>query len=190
MTFLPDDFKPPAASGTNYTKFVPGKTTIRVLNKAINGWVVFEWDKENQKSKPHRFKRNDKPISGTYLDETGKPAEIKYFFTFLAWNHDFACVQVCEVKQKSIWERLVEFYQDPDWGDPKQYDVVVDRSGDGLNTTYKTLPKPPTALSEDTLSEIREKLPLINLEALYTGDDPFAEMAPKANDDDPFGTTP
>ena len=189
MSFLPDDFKPPAESGGNYTKFAQGKTTLRVLGQCINGYVVFEWDKGTQKSKPHRFRVNDQPIEGTYSDKDGKPAKVKWFMAFLAWNHDIKRIQVCEVKQKSIWEELLGFAKDPDWGDLKKYDVVINRDGVDLNTTYRTVPKPPTELSEDSLSEIREKLPLINLAALYDGEDPFAGLEstqPETQSADPF----
>ena len=184
MTFLPDDYKPPAASGGNYTKLVQGKNNLRIIGAAITGWLGWTRKEVDGEEKAAPVRTKDKPANGTY-EETPK-----HIWACPVWNHDLGCIQIWEIPQASIREQLLEFVNDSDWGDPKQYDVCVQRNGEGLLTTYTTVPKPPTTLSEAALSEIREKLPLINLEALYTGDDPFAAMAPQTNDDDPFGTTP
>jgi hypothetical protein len=51
-----------------------------------------------------------------------------------------------------------------------------------METSYTVIPKPKAPLSEADISTIKEKLPLINMEALYKGEDPFA--ATKSDDAD------
>jgi hypothetical protein len=56
------------------------------------------------------------------------------------------------------------------------------RSGEGLETSYAMVPKPHKKMTEE-----QRKLVLntsVNLKALYTGDDPFAEQADKG--EEPF----
>jgi len=61
---------------------------------------------------------------------------------------------------------------DEDWGDPKNYDLVVTREGEGLETEYSVNPKPKTELDKGI--QVFYKDLNINLEALFDGDDPFS----------------
>ena len=169
MTFLPTDYKPPAASGGNYTKFAQGKTTLRIIGDSSKGTAIFGWlgwTEEGDKRMPVRSV--DKPASGTFAE---KP---KHFWAFLVLNE--GDVQICEIVQRGIQDALREFIDDPDWGDLKHYDVCIQRDGKGLDTTYTVIPKPKAELSESDIAVIREKLPKINMAALYEGEDPFAEL--------------
>ena len=182
MTFLPDNYQPPAASGGNYLKFAQGKTTFRIIGDsssgtAIVGWLG--WSEENGKRKPHRS--TAKPPAGTFAENP------KHFWAFLAWNPEAERVQICEIVQRGIQDALRELINDPDWGDLKGYDVTIQRDGDGLDTSYTVIPKPKSALSGTSVEVIKESIPKINLSALYTGDDPFAAMeATPTEGSDPF----
>ena len=170
MTFLPTDYKPPAASGGNYTKFAQGKTTLRIIGDSSKGTAIFGWlgwTEEGDKRMPVRSV--DKPASGTFAE---KP---KHFWAFLVLNE--GDVQICEIVQRGIQDALREFIDDPDWGDLKHYDVCIQRDGKGLDTTYTVIPKPKAELSDADVAVIMEKLPKINLAALYDGEDPFAAIA-------------
>ena len=175
MTFLPDDYEAPAASGVNYVKFAQGKTTFRIIGSAIVGHLGW------RDGKPTRSK--DK------LPPEGFEEKPKHFWAFLAWSSEANKVQICEVTQRGIQDALREFIKDPDWGDLGQYDVCVQRDGEGLETSYTVIPKPKAQLPAEAIEIIKESIPKINLAALYDGEDPFAAMAPQqtANDDDPFG---
>ena len=161
MSFLPDDYTPPASSGGNYMKFAQGKTSFRIIGSAIVGWVAW------RDNKPLRSK--GKP-TGEFED---KP---KPFWAFPVWHHGENCMQICEVTQRGIQNALHELVEDEQWGDPKRYDVTVNREGEGLETSYTVIPRPPAALSEVVVAEIKEKLPLLDIDALYDGEDPFAAM--------------
>ena len=167
MSFLPDNYKAPASSGGNYLKFTQGKTSFRIIGSAIVGWLAWQ-DKQPLRSK-------EKP-TGAFED---KP---KHFWAFPVWNHEANCIQICEVTQRGIQNALLELKEDEQWGDPKRYDVTVNREGEGLETSYTVIPRPPASLSEAIIATIKEKLPLIRLEALYEGEDPFA--ATKSDDAD------
>ena len=177
MSFLPEDYKAPAPSGGNYTKLAQGKTTIRIIGSAITGYLG--WGEEQGKRKPHRSK--DMPPAGTFEE---KP---KHFWAFPVWNYDTNSVQIMEITQKGIQGALVELYKDKSWGDPKKYDVVINRDGEGLETHYSVMPKMPSDLSGAAVEVIKDTLPKLNLEALYDGEDPFAGLGANGEDrKDPF----
>ena len=172
MTFLPDDYKPPASSGGNYTKFAQGKTSFRIIGSAIVGSLAWK------DGKPIRSRNQ---LSGDDFED--KP---KHFWAFLIWNHGEDRIQICEITQRGIQNALLELRDDEQWGDLKRYDVTVNREGEGLETSYTVIPRPPASLPEVVVAEIKEKLPKINLEALYDGEDPFVGMVAATEGGDPF----
>ena len=176
MSFLPKNYTLPTSnSGGNYTKLAQGKTTIRVIGSAITGWVG--WTDENGKRSPHRSK--EQPPMGKFEDRA------KHFWAFPVYNHDTNGVQILEITQRGIQDALRELIADKEWGDPKKYDVVIKRDGEGLETSYVVVPKPPSDLDDDAITMIKAKLPTINIDALYDGGDPFTEST-DATDEEPF----
>ena len=170
MSFLPENYEPPAASGGNYTKFTQGKTTLRIIRDSAKGTAIFGWlgwAEEDGKRKPIRSV--EKPAGGAFAE---KP---KHFWAFLVLNE--GDVQICEIVQRGIQDALRELIADSDWGDLKHYDVCIQRDGEGLDPSYSVIPKPKAELSESDRAVIREKLPKINMAALYDGEDPFAAIA-------------
>ena len=65
----------------------------------------------------------------------------------------------------------IKYLSSSDWGSPLNYDITVNRSGADLDTTYLVNPNPPTPL-DSAVNELFGKTP-INLDALFTGEDPF-----------------
>jgi hypothetical protein len=59
-----------------------------------------------------------------------------------------------------------------DWGDPHEYDITVSRTGSGLETKYQVHPSPHRQLDDFAATAYAKTGPKI--EALFTGDDPFA----------------
>jgi len=173
MSFLPKNYTLPTSnSGGNYTKLAQGKTTIRIIGDAITGWLG--WIKEGGKASPHRSK--EQPPVGKFEERA------KHFLAFPVYNFGTNSVQILEVTQRGIQDALKELYEDKNWGDPKKYDVVIKRDGEGLETSYSVMPVMPTDLDDDVITTIKAKLPTINIEALYEGGDPFAE----STDEEPF----
>ena len=162
-------------------KFAQGKTTMRIIGDSSKGtarfgWVA--WTEEDGKRQPHRSV--EKPPAGQFKDGA------KHFFAFLVYDPESESVKICEITQRGIQDALRELINDPDWGDLKQYDVTIQRDGEGLDTSYTVLPKPKTPLSEGAVAVITEALPQINLSALYEGEDPFAGMVTATGGGDPF----
>ena len=164
-------------------KFAQGKTTMRIIGDSTKGTARFGWvgwTEEDGKRQPHRSV--EKPPAGKFKDGA------KHFWAFLVWHPESESVQICDITQRGIQDALRELINDPDWGDLKQYDVCIQREGEGLETSYTVLPKPKAPLSEAAIAVIKEKLPQIDLAALFTGDDPFASMKAdeSATGGDPF----
>ena len=175
MSFLPDDYKPLAPQGGGYMKLTPGENRIRILGSmndtpptAIRGMVGWGTDSEGNR-KPDRTQAGEKVDASQYEE---KPKE---FFAMIVWNYGAEQISILEVTQASIIGEIVSLANDEDWGDPKEYDISIVKTGEGMETRYNTVPKPKKASTKEIQQAFADAE--INLNALFSGDDPFAPVS-------------
>lgn len=157
--FLPPNYEQPSA-GSGYMKFQKGENRFRFLSSPITGW---EWWTDGADGEREVWR---KPMT------EGKPAanlKPKHFWAAVVYDYQTKSVKILEITQKSIQSAILSFNDDADWGSPKEYDLCVNKSGDGLETEYLVTPKPRSPLPEKAL----EAAAKIRLEALFSGEDPF-----------------
>jgi len=173
MTFLPEDYKIPASTG-NYTKFKDGETNFRILSSAVVGYEYWNTDNKPVRTK-EAFEGTPADIKLEKNKETGemRPTKIKPFWAFIVWNYEANRIQIMEIDKITIMNPLKALVDNKKWGDPKGYDITITRTGEGFDTEYQTMPNPHSELDEKIVAEYESKV--IDLEKLYTGEDPFAQ---------------
>lgn len=159
--FLPEDYEAPKTQ-SNYLKFEQGKNKFRIVSSAIVGYVYWTSDK-----KPVRMKEFPENTPEDIRDDS----KIKHFWAFTVIDRTDGRIKVCELTQVSIMNAIRACVENDDWGDPKQYDITVTRTGEGMDTEYHVQPSPHKKLTNEELALI--ELNPVNLEALFTGDNPF-----------------
>lgn len=92
--------------------------------------------------------------------------KVKEFRAFVVRNYDDSQLQVMEITQATIKQQLFEYSKDEDYGDPKTYDIKINRTGKDLETKYQVKPLPPKEFVEKTVIDYAKT---IKLEALYDG---------------------
>ena len=157
----------PKSAGGNYTKLQPGENRLRIVSEIKAGWEC--WVQAGTNRKPIRRIEQYKALE---LDELGVKdkegnfsREQKQFYMAIVWNYtseQFECM--CQ-SQKAIKEGLYLLSGDKDWGNPKGYDIMINKTGTGLDTAYAVNPKPHSGFDGD--------IPAFNLEAMYEGGNPF-----------------
>lgn len=172
--FLPAGYEVPKKSGS-YMKFEDGINRIRILSSPIVGYEYWNEDSKGVR-KPIRKRMNEQLI----MSEIQEPDKIKHFWAMPVWNYQDKKVQILEITQKSIQTELKRLAKDEDWGSPFNYDVVIDKTGDKLETRYSVQPKPAKPLDKE-ITDIF-KATKINLEALFTGGDPFKSEDASSSD--------
>jgi hypothetical protein len=60
----------------------------------------------------------------------------KFFWAMAVWNCAAKAVQVLEITQASIIGPIEELLVNSDWGDPREYDLTINKKGEGLETEY------------------------------------------------------
>ena len=157
-------------------RFVDGENKFRILGNPIMGWEGWK-EQPDGSNKPVR-KRMDESIS---VDEVDDESRIKHFWAMPVYNYQEEKIQILEITQKGILKSIRALEKSKDWGSPLNYDILVTKSGQKLETEYQVTPIPPKPLSKALLEDYKEMD--INLEALFDGDDPFAKSKEKFIDE-------
>ena len=163
--FLPDGYKIPTKD--KYMRWKEGVNRFRALTSPILGWEY--WNEVDGKRKPIR-KRMNEDLHSADIQDTDN---VKHFWALVVYNYQDDLVQILEITQKGIQRSLRGLAKSKDWGTPLNYDIEVTREGEGLDTNYETQAMPKKALDKK-IKEKFEKMD-INLDALFSGDDPFQE---------------
>ena len=95
----------------------------------------------------------------------------KHFWAFVVWNFEEKQIQILEITQSSILNRMQSLVHNDDWGDPREYSITATRTGEGLATKYEVDASPHKPTPKDILTQYSEKK--INLNALFDGKSPF-----------------
>lgn len=171
MNALPNDYEVPQKIG-NYMKFKTGENKFRLLTPVIIGWEAWV-DTQDGGRKPIRH-HQDESFDTSKIDID--PETIKHFWAGVVWNYAEEKVQILEITQKGIQKSLTALERSKDWGSLLDYDILVNKSGEKLETEYSVNPVPPKPLSKKIEEEFAKVN--VNLDALYAGEDPFAINVP------------
>lgn len=185
---LPDNYKPNATQ-SRYLKFKePGQYKFRILSDALEGYEGWA---------------NKKPIRAKTLNDLPNEnwdTEPKHFLVMVVWDRAAAekkrqlitadkadeakeinPIKILEITQGSIKRAIFDYEKNEDWGDAKEYDLTVTKTGEGMESRYSTIASPHKALTPDIIGAL--KLEKINLEALFEGGNPFGDKKGDENID-------
>jgi rRNA maturation endonuclease Nob1 len=170
MGLLPDGHEEPRTI-TRYLKLDDGENVIRVLDAPVMGYVYWTVDDEDKKV-PVRVRETDEiPLDVQHA--TNPKEKAKRFWMLPILNKNTGMVQVFEATQATIRERLNNLDRDKDWGDLREYDIKVVKTGSGKNTEYSVNPVPHSKLSKEVQQLVKQDLANINLERVFDGKSPF-----------------
>lgn len=175
-----DKYDIPSTSG--YMRFEEGDNRFRILGSfaektAIQGMEY--WKTVDGKRKPIRLQKKK---DGTFpaisveeleLNKFGEPDRPKFFWALPVFNYTESKVQILEVTQKTILQYIMKVIENPKWGDPRDYDIIVTRGKEGEKTVY-TVTNDPKEKLDDAARDQYLSTP-IDIYALFRGDDPFKE---------------
>jgi hypothetical protein len=82
----------------------------------------------------------------------------------VVYNYDEECIQIWEITQQAIKTQLRALAKDEDYGDPRTYDIKINKTGEKLETKYMLKPLTKT---EFTNQEILNKAKDVRIDALF-----------------------
>lgn len=180
MTFLPPGTKIESNSGGQFLKLEEGEHRFRVLDSAIVGteyWTEEQEDGGAVKRVPHRVKQGESiPVEN--VDPDNLP---KTFWAFPIYNVTEKKIQTLSLTQKGLMKDLLAYTKDEDFGDPQGYDIVITRTGKGMDTRYSLIAKPPKPIDEKITKEFQglKSSGRYDIERLWEGGYPLSSEATK-----------
>ena len=155
MGILPSNYEvPQSGNGDLYVKLEPGENRFRILEAPTTGFIVWK------DQKPTRYKdKSDVPVGSE---------DVKHFWFVPVWMNDKVCF--LEIAQKTVISELAFLDQNEDWGSLTDYDVLVHRDGEGMDTQYRCQPVPKRALKKDAVAQWKAMKPNYKPENLFSDD--------------------
>ena len=193
MPFLSEKASSAVAAGSGGGYLNPSKiqsgTSVRFALLEETPLEFFEvWGEAQDGSvKPFRF--TDEPTPEDIETEFGSdysrrlnrdgtaPEPAKFAIAVPVYNHDAGSVQVLQISQKSINRELDSISQMEDYANLLEWNFVLSKEGNGLNTEYSLRAVPRKKGSNDVLQEAWEEAQSggFDIGRLLTGGNPFKE---------------
>ncbi len=160
----------------NISKLPDGKPVrIRFFGEGVTGFLAWS---ENRK--PLRWELCPEVLPETVKPDDNGDRTAKFFLAGVCWDYETEMFRVVEITQKGIIGEINKYCADEDYGDPSNYDIVITRTGSGLETRYEVLAKPPKPAGASIKSGFSELD--WDLNNLYSGKHPWS------TDDEESGT--
>jgi len=170
--FLPQGYVAPVSSG-GYTKLKAGQNRMRILSAPLLVWI--EW-------------RDGKPIRHPYTTPDAKPAKgagqkdsVNFAWAMIIWNYDTEKIEIFELDKVGCRTTLEGYAQNPKWGHPKEYDVIIEKTGSGQENTKYTLTVDPKEPVSDNIVDAYTETPIDLNQLLVTNGNPFLQKQTAAN---------
>tara|TARA_A100001515_G_scaffold128955_1_gene115452 strand:+ start:1211 stop:1717 length:507 start_codon:yes stop_codon:yes gene_type:complete len=137
------DYNLPTSGESSYLKFSQGENRFRILAPPVTGYQYWQDDRA--------------PIRIKTASEAPQGEKIKHFWQVLVYSG--GAVKILDITQATVQSKLLELDRNSEWGNLLDYDVIVTRSGEGMDTTYSVTPCPKSKLDSnvaDLLKTFRE----------------------------------
>lgn len=168
-TFFEEVLAESGSSGryVNLSK-IEGEKRLRYMGHGISGFTA--WTTEN---KPIRWEMKPSELPDNIKPDMNGSLAPKKFMAGVVWDYDDSEFKILELTQISVIKQLAKYLTDEDYGDWSEYDIKIKREEKAGKISYTLLAVPPKPVKPEIVKEY-EKMPEVNLEALYEGKDPWA----------------
>lgn len=144
---------------------------IRFLGNAITGWEVWVEDDEGEKKLRFEEKPDELPENAK-ADMSGRK-EYKRFISCVVYDYKLEKLRVLDLNQPGVMNKIFEYDDDPDYGDPTGYDIKITKTVKGKKTSYSVNAAPPKAVAP-TIEKLFKATPC-DLNRLFDNEDPWAD---------------
>jgi hypothetical protein len=143
-SFIPNDYEAPTGGG-GFTKLKAGDNKMRILSSPLMLWVTWADKKVTRIQYKGTANKPAKPaIEG---------ASVKHAWGLVIWNYETESIEVFELDKQAIIAALTTYGKDADWGHPKEYDIIINKKGSGMDTEYTFIAKPAKPASDQIVDE-------------------------------------
>ena len=150
---LPSDYEMPSSgNGGLFAKFQPGENRFRILDAPVMGYIYWQ---ENT------------PVRVPSVSDVPSGEKPKHFWHMPVWMDDE--VKLLDCDKQTVLKDLKRLDDSKEWGNLLHYDVIVNRDGQMMDTTYSVQPCPKADLSEEGAEAWVEFKKTFDKEAIFEG---------------------
>ena len=151
---------------------LPNPSKVRLLGAFTDGSMI-EGYRAFINNKPIRRKTLEEiPIDQLGTNSFGQQEKPVLFWAFPVFVFDETNVQICEIHQVGLMRELERLGNNPNWGDPRLYDIDIMKTGGGNRTAYQLTPK-RESFPEEHADSAGLAADSIDLQKLFASEDPF-----------------
>lgn len=141
--------------GNDFMTLEEGSNPIRVFTSPYQFYVVWTTDASGQKRKVRT------PVEGCPLVQRGEKAQPRWYVGVLDRDNDNK-PSILEIGPQ-IYRQIMSLAKKDKWGDPKGYDLDIQRQPKGSQPLYIVAPEPPTPVSKDEKAAMKEFMSRVDL---------------------------
>ena len=159
--FFPEGWQPESGGqGDKYLK-IKDEVRVRIIQPPL---IYFQaWTEQDGKPKPVRSAQPFPEGSGPWKEA---PRMVLGLFCY---DLDADRVVFWEVTQVSIQRELFNLNADKDFGDPRNYDLKISKTGSGKETKYSLRPLAVKPIADHIMQAWNAEHDKIDVEGYYTG---------------------
>jgi|TARA_R100000234_G_scaffold60073_1_gene36397 hypothetical protein len=131
MGLLEPTYDVPGGGDSTFMRLQKGENRFRFLGKPVMGYQYWQDDKCIRIKEASEAPTGEKP---------------QHFWEMPVWCDNM--VKVLSITQKTVQKALKDLDGNSEWGNLATYDVIVNRTGDGMETSYTTTPCPKSQLED------------------------------------------
>jgi|TARA_R110000787_G_scaffold149388_1_gene263333 hypothetical protein len=133
MGLLEQSYEVPSGGESRFMRLDAGENRIRILDKPNMGYQYFE---------------DNKCIKVAEKNQAADGVEdLKHFWDVPVWAN--GKVMILTITQKTIQNALASLDSSAEWANLNEYDVIITKSGQSLETKYQTTPCPKAAVKKE-----------------------------------------
>lgn len=171
MSRKPENYElPQSGTSGNYAKLETWDNKFRVLSTPIIGRLYFTETAEG-KAKPVRVRTPQEVKKDEIKPNKWGEKRYNHFWTFVVWDYRKSEVSILELNKNSILKDFDNYLNDPDYSNPLEYDIIITKKGEGLNTEYSFRAGKHSPIS-DEIKQAYMDMP-VDLERLFEGGNPY-----------------
>lgn len=168
-SFLPSNYVAPASGG--FAKLEIGDNTFRIVTNPVLMWVA--WNNKVVTRTPYM-------VNGVVTPKPSVPSgegnSVNFTWSLGVYNYKTKSVEVLDISQKGLQSGIESYAGQPAWGHPSKYDIIINKSGSGLETKYALRVNPPLPVAVEVSAAIADT-PLDLNQLLVSGGNPFLNAA-------------
>ena len=133
MGLLEQSYEVPSGGESRFMRLDAGENRIRILDKPNMGYQYFE------ENKCIKVAEKNQAADGT--------ENLKHFWDVPVWAN--GKVMILTITQKTIQNALASLDSSEEWSNLNEYDVIITKSGQSLDTKYQTTPCPKAPVKKE-----------------------------------------